>query len=124
MASAAVSAPATVPALARTISIVSGFFFWGMIEEEEQYASSRMTNPTSGACPEDELVREPARGGHQDGAGREHLEERSPGPRPRPCEFSDGRRRSRGAAAVHSRSSGNPVEANAADPRGEWFTRA
>ncbi len=36
MVTAAASSPATDPAFARMISATSGFFFWGMIEEDEQ----------------------------------------------------------------------------------------
>src|SRR5512145_2466100 len=44
---AAVKAPATDALFARMISAVSGFFFWGMMEDVEQKASSRLTNFTN-----------------------------------------------------------------------------
>src|SRR5674476_367733 len=44
---AAVYAPKTDPVLARMISAESGFFFWGMMEDVEQNASSRETNFTN-----------------------------------------------------------------------------
>src|SRR5665647_813970 len=44
---AAVNDPNTDPVFARMISAVSGFFFWGMMEDVEQNASSREMNFTN-----------------------------------------------------------------------------
>src|SRR5512145_902509 len=44
---APVNDPNTEALLARMISAVSGFFFWGIMEEVEQNASSRLTNLTN-----------------------------------------------------------------------------
>ena len=120
--SAAASAPATVDALARTSSIVSGFFFCGMIEEVEQYASSRTTNPTSG---EDQSTSSSASRLAPDirTAPAESASRAKSRPETASMEFSRTPEKP-SRDAVHSRSSGYPVEANAAEPSGQRFVRA
>ncbi len=109
-------------ALARTSSIVSGFFFWGMIEEVEQYASSRTTNPTSG---EDQSTSSSASrlAPAISTAPAESASSAKSLPETASIEFSRMPAKP-SRAAVHSRSRGYPVEANAAEPRGERFVRA
>ncbi len=48
MTSMVTSPPMTPPVFPRTSSAISGFFFWGMIDEPVVYLSSISTNPNSG----------------------------------------------------------------------------
>src|SRR5512136_462700 len=120
MERAAARAPAAVPDFARRISRVSGFFFWGMMEEVEQNSSARVTNPARGLAQrmrsaESRLAvveriadaeRTSRRKSREETASME-FSARPPNPR---------------SSLVYSRSMGNPVEAKAAAPRGDRFT--
>jgi len=115
-----VASPMASPATPRVSSSVSGFFFWGMIEEVEAYASDSSTNPLfekrtkSSASPDSVVacvahaVAPSARKSRDDAASVEF--------RTVPSNPS--------SSAVRSRSTSNGVPANAAAPSGDRLTRS
>ena len=113
--------PCTVPTFARKSSIVSGFFFWGMMDDVEEYVSASSMNPnsdvlhniSSSAILDILVIR--FENADTDSIIKSRLDTAS-------CEFSMSESKP-SSSHVNSRSMGKPVEANAAAPSGLLFVR-